>query len=80
MVMFWLVAPWPRELGLADVTVGTSTVTALDFGLSAPFQTPTTGMTEYFQVPLGTLSSVQLRPVMVPLQLAPTVCATPPLS
>jgi hypothetical protein len=78
MLMLWLVAPCPRELGFADVTVGVATVTDL-LGLSIPTQLSSTGVTEYCQVPLGTVSSVQVSPAMVPEQLAPIVWSTPPL-
>src|SRR5207253_624933 len=36
MVMFWLVAPWPRELGLVDSTVGA----ALTVNTPVPVLTP----------------------------------------
>jgi hypothetical protein len=55
IVMFWLVAPWPRELGLVDVTVGPA------FTVNAPVAVATSPsglVTETLRDPVAALPEI----------------------
>jgi hypothetical protein len=69
---------WP----LVGLSVIDPVVTVVLWALSAPTQLLSTGVTEYFQLPAGTLVSVQLsdevEPLIVVLQPAPGATALPP--